>query len=143
MKEVHYIWIDFESSTGSSKSILLRNGCFSLDGAKKFIKSLRPKTLYENRPTFLKDCVKITLTAQNIVSSNTLYRRTINIVAQNLPTLVGNYKPFKHFRIMSTLHLDCRSQGMMESIIADRQERYSHVEFISWNNNTLVLAYIP
>lgn len=81
MKEVHYIWIDFESSTGSSKSILLRNGCFSLDGAKKFIKSLRPKTLYENRPTFLKDCVKITLTAQNIVSSNTLYRRTINIVA--------------------------------------------------------------
>lgn len=44
---------------------------------------------------------------------------------------------------MSTLHLDCRSQGMMESIIADRQERYSHVEFISWNNNTLVLAYIP
>ena len=44
---------------------------------------------------------------------------------------------------MSTLHLDCRSQGMMERIIADRQERYSHVEFISWNNNTLVLAYIP
>lgn len=81
MKEVHYIWIDFESSTGSSKSILLRNGCFSLDGAKKFIKSLSPKTLYENRPTFLKDCVKITLTAQNIVSSNTLYRRTINILA--------------------------------------------------------------
>ena len=54
MKEVHYIWIDFESSTGSSKSILLRNGCFSLDGAKKFIKSLRQKTLYENRLTFLK-----------------------------------------------------------------------------------------
>ena len=44
---------------------------------------------------------------------------------------------------MSTLHLDCRSQGMMERIIADRQERYSHVEFISWKNNTLVLAYIP
>ena len=44
---------------------------------------------------------------------------------------------------MRTLHLDCRSQGMMEIIIADRQERYSHVEFISWNNNTLVLAYIP
>ena len=44
---------------------------------------------------------------------------------------------------MRTIHLDCRSQGMMEIIIADRQERYSHVEFISWNNNTLVLAYIP
>ena len=44
---------------------------------------------------------------------------------------------------MRTLHLDCRSQGMMEIIIADRQERYSHVEFISWSNNTLVLAYIP
>lgn len=44
---------------------------------------------------------------------------------------------------MSTISLVCRSQGMMESIIADRQERYSHVEFISWNNNTLVLAYIP
>ena len=43
---------------------------------------------------------------------------------------------------MSTLHLDCRSRGMMERIIADRQERYSHVEFISWVGNTLTLAYI-
>ena len=81
MKEVHYIWIDFESSTGSYKSILLRNGCFFFFFSKKFIKSLCSITLCENRPTFLKDCVKITLTAQNIVSSNTLYRRTINIVA--------------------------------------------------------------
>ena len=40
-------------------------------------------------------------------------------------------------------NFDCRSQHMMEMLIADRQERYSHVEFISWNNNTLVLAYIP
>ena len=61
----------------------------------------------------------------------------------NIPTLCRELKTIKHFRIMRTLHLDCRSQGMMEIIIADRQERYSHVEFISWNNNTLVLAYIP
>ena len=46
------------------------------------------------------------------------------------------------FRIMSTLRLDCRSQRMMELLIADRQERYAHVEFISWVGNTLTLAYI-
>ena len=44
---------------------------------------------------------------------------------------------------MSTITLDCRSQGMMELLIADRQERYSHVEFVSWVGNTLTLAYIP
>lgn len=43
---------------------------------------------------------------------------------------------------MSTLKLDCRSQHMMELLIADRQERYSHVEFISWVGNVLTLAYI-
>ena len=43
---------------------------------------------------------------------------------------------------MSTLRLDCRSQGMMETLIADRQELYTHVEFVSWVGNTLTLAYI-
>lgn len=63
-----------------------------------------------------------------------------NGAGRNLRSTITNHL---NIRIMSTLHLDCRSQGMMESIIADRQERYSHVEFISWKNNTLVLAYIP
>ena len=66
MNEVHYIWLDYESSTGSKSSKLIRNGCFTLNDAKEFIRSLRAKTLYENRPAFLKDCVKITLSAQNI-----------------------------------------------------------------------------
>ncbi len=30
----------------------------------------------------------------------------------------------------------------MELIIADRQERYQHVEFISWVGNILTLAVI-
>ena len=63
-----------------------------------------------------------------------------NGAGRNLRSTITNHL---NIIIMSTLYLDCRSQGMMESIIADRQERYSHVEFISWNNNTLVLAYIP
>lgn len=53
----------------------------------------------------------------------------------------GTNKP-KANRIMSTLRLDCRSQHMMELLIADRQERYAHVEFISWVGNVLTLAYI-
>lgn len=43
---------------------------------------------------------------------------------------------------MSTMRLDCRSQRMMERLIADRQALYSHVEFVSWEGNTLTLAYI-
>ena len=79
MKEVHYIWLSYESSTGSSSSKLVRNGNYSLDGAKEFIKSISPKFLYKCRPRFLKDCVKITLSAQNILTSETLYRRVINV----------------------------------------------------------------
>ncbi len=43
---------------------------------------------------------------------------------------------------MSTMRFDCRSQQMMELIIADRQERYAHVEFISWVGNILTLAIL-
>lgn len=43
---------------------------------------------------------------------------------------------------MSTVRLDCRSQGMMELLIADRQALYSHVEMVSWDGRTLTLAYI-
>ena len=47
-----------------------------------------------------------------------------------------------NIRIMNTLSLDCRSQHMMERIIADRQTLYSHVEFVSWVGNILTLAVI-
>ena len=43
---------------------------------------------------------------------------------------------------MSTFSFDCRSQHMMERIIADRQTLYSHVEFVSWVGNILTLAVI-
>lgn len=81
MKYVHYIWLSYESSTGSSQEILLRNGKFSLDGAKKFMHSITARALYKSKPQFLKDCVKITLSAQNILTSKTLYRRVINVRA--------------------------------------------------------------
>lgn len=41
------------------------------------------------------------------------------------------------------LHFECDSQHVMELIIADRQERYTHVEFVSWQGGVLTLAYIP
>lgn len=43
---------------------------------------------------------------------------------------------------MSTLKIECMSIGMAERIISAKQEIYSHVEFISFNNAVLTLAVL-
>lgn len=43
---------------------------------------------------------------------------------------------------MKTINLDCGSRRMVEPLIADWQEVFSHVEFISWCGGVLTLAYI-
>ncbi len=44
---------------------------------------------------------------------------------------------------MKTEEFECRTLHLLELIVADRQTLYSHVEFISWDGASLVLAYIP
>lgn len=78
-KEIHYIWIDWYSSTGSSKSTLIGNGRMALSEAKRMIAGMSAKALYRERPKWLNDCIKITISAQNITSGKVLYRRIINI----------------------------------------------------------------
>lgn len=43
---------------------------------------------------------------------------------------------------MSTINIECVSIGMAERIISAKQEIYSHVEFISFNNAVLKLAVL-
>lgn len=43
---------------------------------------------------------------------------------------------------MSTVNYDCENRYMMEMLIADAQEIYNHVEFVSLAGGVLTLAYI-
>ncbi len=43
---------------------------------------------------------------------------------------------------MKTINLDCCTRRMIEPIIAECQEIYTHVEFISWCGGVLTLAYL-
>lgn len=47
--------------------------------AKKMILELSAKGLLKYRPSWLKDCVRISVSAQNIKTGKISYRRTINI----------------------------------------------------------------
>lgn len=47
--------------------------------AKEMILRLSAKELLKYRPSWLKDCVCISVSAQNIKTGKVLYRRTINI----------------------------------------------------------------
>lgn len=41
------------------------------------------------------------------------------------------------------MNIECRTLHFAELLVADYQTLYSHVEFISWDGASLVLAYIP
>ena len=47
--------------------------------AKEMILGLSAKELLKYRPSWLKDCVRISVSAQDITTGEILYRRTINI----------------------------------------------------------------
>lgn len=76
---IHYIWIDWVSSTGSESSKLISNRSMPVSDAKEMILGLSAKELLKYRPSWLKDCVCISISAQNIKAGKVLYRRTINI----------------------------------------------------------------
>lgn len=47
--------------------------------AKEMILRTSAKELLKHRPSWLKDCVRISVSAQDITTGEILYRRTINI----------------------------------------------------------------
>lgn len=73
--EVHYIWITWFSSTGSSSSYLFYNGNCSLEEAKQCIDGTKRYSLFKSHPSFLKNVVSVEMTAQNIKTSKVLYKK--------------------------------------------------------------------
>lgn len=76
---IHYIWIGWVSSKGSISSRLISNRSILASDAKKMILGLSAKELLKYRPSWLNDCVRISISAQSIKTGRVLYRRTINI----------------------------------------------------------------
>lgn len=76
---IHYIWIEWVSSTGSKSSRLIGNRSMPVSDAKGMILRLSAKEMLKYKPSWLKDCVCISVSAQNIKTGKVLYRRTINI----------------------------------------------------------------
>ena len=76
---IHYIWIEWVSSTGSKSCRLIGNRSMPVSDAKGMILRLSAKEMLKYRPSWLKDCVCISVSAQNIKTGKVLYRRTINI----------------------------------------------------------------
>lgn len=62
--------------------------------AKEMILRTSAKELLKYRPSWLKDCVRISVSAQDITTGEILYRRTINIK-----------KIFKIFSIMFVIEI--------------------------------------
>lgn len=76
-RTIHYIWIDWISSTGSKSSRLISNRSMPVSDAKEMILRTSAKELLKHRPSWLKDCVRISVSAQDITTGEIL--RTINI----------------------------------------------------------------
>lgn len=78
-RTIHNIWINWVSSTGSESSRLISNRSMPVSDAKEMILRTSAKELLKYRPSWLKDCVRISVSAQDITTGEILYRRTINI----------------------------------------------------------------
>ena len=78
-RTIHYIWINWVSSKGSESSRLISNRSMPVSDAKEMILRTSAKELLKHRPSWLKDCVRISVSAQDITTGEILYRRTINI----------------------------------------------------------------
>lgn len=83
-RTIHYIWINWISYTGSKSSRLISNRSMPVSDAKGMILRTSAKELLKYRPSWLKDCVCISVSAQNIKTGKVLYRRTINIKKEEI-----------------------------------------------------------
>lgn len=89
MDRVHYIWLDYthydsNGKPGSSESILVFNGNISLEKAKAMIDSVKlsycKEYIAKRRSFFLQKGVKVEIAAQNIKTSEVLYKKVIGII---------------------------------------------------------------
>lgn len=64
-RTIHYIWINWVSSTGSESSRLISNRPMPVSDAKELILRTSAKELLKYRPSWLKDCVRISVSAQD------------------------------------------------------------------------------
>lgn len=78
-RTIHYIRINRISYTGSKSSRLISNRSMPVSDAKEMILRTSAKELLKHRPSWLKDCVRISVSAQDITTGEILYGRTINI----------------------------------------------------------------
>ena len=76
MEKVNYIWITWESSSGSAHSMLWYNGYCSYAEAKRAIDGTDTVALFKASPSWM-NCVRVRMTAQNLHTGNTLYKRVI------------------------------------------------------------------
>lgn len=56
---------------------LVYNGSMPTEEAKRKIKDMDAINLYRMRPKWLKDCVEISISAQNLKTGDVVYRRRI------------------------------------------------------------------
>ena len=89
MDRVHYIWLDYthydsNGKPGSNDSILVFNGNISLEKAKAMIDSVKLsycKEYIARRSNFFSQKgVKVEMAAQNIRTSEVLYKKVIGIL---------------------------------------------------------------
>lgn len=73
-----YVWLSFESETGSIDSKLVMNGNYPLDVLIEELRAIPAKELIASCPSWIK-LKQVRLSCQNIFSSKVLWRRTINI----------------------------------------------------------------
>lgn len=78
-KQIHYIRVYWDSSTGSTNSRLISTKKINLVEAIDMIKSMEPKRLYKSCPDWIENCVRITISAQSIMDGRSYYKRVINI----------------------------------------------------------------
>ena len=75
MAKIHYIWLDFENSSGSVHSTLVYNGEMEATTAAKAMDKISKERQLQLKPRWMKDVKKIELSAQTI-EGDVRYRTT-------------------------------------------------------------------
>lgn len=89
MDRVHYIWLDYthydsNGKLGSNYSILVFNGNISLEKAKAMIDSVKlsycKEYIAKRSNFFSQKGIEVEMAAQNITTSEVLYKKVIGIL---------------------------------------------------------------